>query len=76
VGEMIDMILAETGRRIDVVVDPAKVRATERTNLCGTTSRLKKLIGYAPEPASRETIRAILNEAKLRIAAAAAVEEQ
>jgi UDP-glucose 4-epimerase len=71
VGEMVDMILAEAGRHIDVVVDPAKVRAAERTNLCGTTNRLKRLIGYAPEPAGRQTIRKILDEAKLQVQAAA-----
>jgi UDP-glucose 4-epimerase len=65
VGEMIDMILAEAGRHIDVVVDPAKVRASERANLCGVTNRLKRLIGYAPEPAGPGTIRAILDEASL-----------
>jgi UDP-glucose 4-epimerase len=64
VGKMIDMILAEAGRHIDVVVDPTKVRAAERTNLCGSTNRLKKLIGYAPDPAGPETIRSILDEAR------------
>jgi UDP-glucose 4-epimerase len=65
ISQMIEMILAEAGRRIEVVVDPAKVRAAERSNLCGTTNRLKSTIGYAPEPVSARTIRAILNEAKL-----------
>jgi UDP-glucose 4-epimerase len=60
---MIEMILAETGRRIEVLVDPAKVRASERANLCGSTSRLKRLIGYAPEPAGPQTVRSILAEA-------------
>jgi UDP-glucose 4-epimerase len=68
VGQMIDMILAQAGRHIDVVVDPAKVRASERANLCGVTNRLKRLIGYAPEPAGPGTIRAILDEASLEVA--------
>lgn len=72
VGQMIDMILAEAGRQIKVVLDPAKVRATERANLCGTTNRLKNLIGYAPDPASLETIRTILDEAKQQVTAQAA----
>lgn len=70
VGQMIDIILAEAGRRIEVVVDPAKVRASERTNLCGATNRLKNLIGYVPEPARARTLREILSEAKLEAAAA------
>jgi len=73
VGQMIDMILSEAERHIKVVVDPAKVRAAERTNLCGATNRLKKLIGYAPEPAGPQTIRAILEEAKLQAMATAEV---
>jgi len=72
VGQMVDMILSEAERRIDVVIDPAKVRAAERANLCGTTARLQNLIGYAPQPAGRETIRAILKEAKLQVMAASA----
>jgi UDP-glucose 4-epimerase len=63
VSQMIDMILCEAGRHIHVVVDPAKARATERTNLCGTTNRLISMIGYAPEPAGPQTIHAILQEA-------------
>jgi len=65
VGEMVDMILAEAGRHIEVVIDLNKVRAAERNNLCGTTTRLKALIGYAPQPAGPQTVQAILAEAKL-----------
>ena len=70
VGQMIEMILAEAGRAIRVTVDPAKVRAAERSNLCASTIRLKRLIGYAPEPAGPGTIRSILNEATQASAAA------
>jgi UDP-glucose 4-epimerase len=72
VGEMIDMILSEAGRHIKVVIDPAKVRAAERANLCGTTNRLRNLIGYAPDPAGRQTIRAILEEAEQQVLATSA----
>jgi UDP-glucose 4-epimerase len=71
VSEMIDLILAEAGRHIDVTFDPQKGRASERSNLCGSTNRLKTLIGYAPEPAGQETIRTILDEAKLQVLATA-----
>ncbi len=64
VGEMVNMILAEAGRHIEIVVDPDKVRAAERNNLCGTTTRLKGLIGYTPKPAGAETMQAILAEAR------------
>ena len=64
VGEMIDMILSEAGRNIKVVVDPGKVRAAERSNLCGTTNRLRNLIGYIPDSAGPQTIRAIMEEAE------------
>jgi len=65
VGEMIDMIVSAIGKPIDVAIDPAKVRPVERANLCGTTTRLIDLIGYAPNPAGPATIQEILNEAKL-----------
>jgi len=64
VGEIVDMILAEAGHRVEVVIDPNKVRAAERNNLCGTTTRLKALIGYAPKPAGPQTVQSILAEAK------------
>ena len=64
VGQMVDMILAAAGCDVKVTVDPAKVRAAERSNLCASTNRLKNLIGYAPEPAGPGTIRSILNEAR------------
>ncbi len=67
VGTMIEMLLAEAGRHIEVVVDPQKVRAAERNNLCGTTQRLKSLIGYAPDPAGRGLLRTILQEASARL---------
>lgn len=70
VGELIDLILTEAGRKIAVLQDPAKVRAAERTNLCGTTDRLVRMIGYAPRPAGTECIRAILEEARAKAAAA------
>lgn len=72
VKDMVNMILAEAGREVRVIIDPTKVRAAERNNLCGTTDRLRALIGYAPRPAGRETIRTILEEATLKVGVAAA----
>ena len=72
VGEMIDMILSEAAHHIRVVIDPKKARAAERSSLCGTTDRLRSLIGYTPEPARRQTIRTILDEAQLQVLAAPA----
>jgi len=46
------------------VSDPAKQRASERNNLCGDVNRLRTLIGYAPEPAGEQSIRAILAESR------------
>jgi UDP-glucose 4-epimerase len=64
VAQMVDLILAESGRHIQMLADPAKTRVAERNNLCGTTNRLKQLIGYAPSPAGAQTIRDILDEAR------------
>jgi UDP-glucose 4-epimerase len=66
VGDMVNMILAQAGRSIEVVIDPDKVRAAERNNLCGTTYRLSSLIGYVPQPAHAATIQAILDEARAK----------
>jgi UDP-glucose 4-epimerase len=63
VADMVDIIIAESGRHARIVLDPTKARAVERPSLSGTTNRLKNLIGYIPEPAGRATIQAILREA-------------
>ncbi len=76
VEQMVAMILAQAGHRINVITDSAKVRATERANLCGTTNRLKNLIGYIPEPAGPRTIEAILSEAKLDLRVAGISREE
>lgn len=64
VAQMVDLILTESGQHVHLVADSAKPRAAERNNLCGTTNRLKQLIGYAPSPAGAQTIRDILDEAR------------
>jgi UDP-glucose 4-epimerase len=69
VADMIDRILSEIGRNIKVIFDPMKGRASERSNLCGTTNRLKSLIGCTPDQVTRETIRAIPAEANQQVVA-------
>jgi UDP-glucose 4-epimerase len=64
VQHMVDLAIQAAGRPINVVSDPAKQRASERNNLCGDVNRLKALIGYAPEPAGEQSIRAILAESR------------
>jgi UDP-glucose 4-epimerase len=64
VAQMVDLILTESGQHVHLVADSDKTRAAERNNLCGTTNRLKQLIGYAPSPAGAQTIRDILDEAR------------
>ena len=61
---MVDLAIRAAGHPINVVSDPAKQRASERNNLCGDVNRLKTLIGYAPEPAGEQSIRAILAESR------------
>jgi len=64
VQHMVDLAIRAAGHPINVVSDPAKQRASERNNLCGDVNRLKTLIGYAPEPAGEQSIRAILAESR------------
>lgn len=64
VADMVQTIIRAAGRPVEVVSDPKKQRAAERNNLCADTRRLQRLIGYAPQAASEETIAAILNELK------------
>lgn len=56
------LALAEeiTGFRMDVIVNPAFVRANEVKNLCGNASKLRKLIGDWSPPPLEETLRWML----------------
>ncbi len=62
VAQMVDRIVSAHGRRVEIVVDPSKVRPAERQHLKPDVSRLRKLIGYAPRSAGEETIRQMLTD--------------
>ena len=62
VREMVDIAIDAAGRPVTVGTDPAKMRAAERNNLCADVSRLRTLIGFAPRPAGKDSICAILAE--------------
>jgi UDP-glucose 4-epimerase len=58
--EIIDLLTEITGHRIEVVVNPAFVRANELRHLVGSNARLVALIGEQPAPALEETLRTML----------------
>jgi GDP-D-mannose dehydratase len=50
-----------TGHKIEVQVDPALVRSSEVTKLCGDNTQLKKFLPHLPVALS-ETLEWMLNE--------------
>ena len=58
--EIIDLLTEITGHRIEVVVNPAFVRANELRHLVGSNARLVALIGEQPAPTLAETLRTML----------------
>jgi UDP-glucose 4-epimerase len=49
VREVIDALLAISKREVQIVQDPARVRASDRPNLQCDPTRLRSLIGWAPD---------------------------
>jgi GDP-6-deoxy-D-talose 4-dehydrogenase len=58
--QVIDALVELTGLQIDVVVNPAFVRANELHRLCGDAFKLHKTIGTPEQIALKDTLRSML----------------
>ncbi len=61
--QVIDALTGLTGHQIDVVVNPAFVRANELHRLCGDATKLTQTIGASGSIALRDTLRWMLETA-------------
>ena len=49
--EVLEALQTVTGRKLEIVQDPDRMRASDRPNLRADVSRLRELIGWAPDTA-------------------------
>src|SRR5665213_3140429 len=47
--DVLDVLIAEAGVRVDVRVDPVRVKRDDVSRNCGSVSRLRGLLGEAPQ---------------------------
>lgn len=64
IRSMLDIMLAESSRDIEVEIDPARVRSNEIVSFVGNADRARALLGWAPRIDFSDTIRAMLKEAR------------
>jgi GDP-4-dehydro-6-deoxy-D-mannose reductase len=61
VGAIVDLLVAESSRRIDVVTDPARLRRREIETIVGSAARAAAL-GWSPGIPLAQTLRDLLND--------------
>jgi GDP-4-dehydro-6-deoxy-D-mannose reductase len=64
---LLDELIAASGLRVDVEVDPARVRHVDVPVLVGNASRLRGLTGWRPERSFTSTVRDIWEDARTRV---------
>ena len=62
VADIIELLGNILGKKIDVTIDPARVRKVERNVLSSDISKLKKVLGWAPTADLREEMKALLTQ--------------
>jgi UDP-glucose 4-epimerase len=60
VREVLDALQQITGRTIEIVQDPTRMRPSDRPNLQGDTTALRTLIGWAPDTDFHEGLAGLL----------------
>lgn len=60
VREVLALLQEITGNEVSIVQDPARMRPSDRSNLCADTSTLRSLIGWAPSTDFRQGLRGLL----------------
>ena len=68
VGDMLDDLLAMANVRPAIEESPAALRPNDVVRTQGDASRARKLLGWAPRTAWEETLRAVLDDWRARVA--------
>jgi GDP-4-dehydro-6-deoxy-D-mannose reductase len=69
IRDLLDMLLSQSTVRIDVEIDPSRLRPSDNPVMVGDPSRLMAETGWAPEIPIERTLADLLSEWRRRIAA-------
>jgi GDP-4-dehydro-6-deoxy-D-mannose reductase len=74
VGAVLDRLIALSGRRVEVRVDPARLRPADVPALVGDPARLKAATGWEPRLTLERSLADLLDDWRRRVASPAAAE--
>jgi GDP-4-dehydro-6-deoxy-D-mannose reductase len=69
IRDLLDMLLSQSTVRIDVEIDPSRLRPSDNPVMVGDPSRLMAETGWAPEIPIERTLADLLSEWRRRVAA-------
>lgn len=67
IRELLDSLIAECGRQVEVHLDPARMRPAEIPDLFGSIEKAKEELGWSPRFSLKETIAWVFADAVARI---------
>lgn len=74
IGDLLDMLLAISGQRVEIVRDAARMRDREAMTLVGDCTRFRTLTGWTPKIPIEQTLADILDDWRRRVRPAAKME--
>ncbi|PBC11631.1 GDP-mannose 4,6-dehydratase [Mesorhizobium sp. WSM3859] len=69
-GDILDLLLARSSVKIVVEQDPLRMRPSDLPCIVGDASRARTLLGWAPQYSFEETLAAVLEDCRARVAQA------
>ncbi len=68
IGSILEMLLSLATSRIEVELDPARMRASDIQRVIGDASRAQDLLGWKPSYQFEQTLADILDDSRVRVA--------
>ncbi|MBZ9762819.1 GDP-mannose 4,6-dehydratase [Mesorhizobium sp. CA8] len=69
-GDILDLLLAQSSARIVTEQDPLRLRPSDLPCIVGDATRARTLLGWAPEHSFEDTLAAVLEDCRVRVAQA------
>jgi len=66
-GDILDLLLAQSSTRIAIEQDPLRLRPSDLPSIVGDATRARARLGWAPEHPFEETLAAVLNDCRERV---------
>jgi GDP-4-dehydro-6-deoxy-D-mannose reductase len=67
-GDILDLLLAQSSVKIATEQDPLRMRPSDLPSIAGDATRARTRLGWAPEHPFEETLAAVLNDCRERVA--------